>query len=576
MCLAVARFLGLQLPYAPVLITGLAVLAYNCLFLLIGRGLEKSEKARVRDYEYFAYAQIFLDLAALWCVITLTGGLASPLLIFVIFHVILSGILLSKFSCYACAIVSAVVAGGMLLLHQNGVLRPGLADLAVSPLFAGDRVGGSLILAACFAACLVITAYLTTSIRDSLRFKGRELMRVSRELEISITKLTSLYEMVKDMDAHRKLDDLLNAAVSSASRIMGVKAGSIKLLDPDRRSLRFRAACGLSEDYLTKGAIDVEESEINRLVLEGSLYAMAEIGEDDRYQYPEDIRREGIASMLCLPLKVEDRVLGVLCVYGRQENRFTRDDVDFFSLMSDLTALSIERLNRDASRTWFLGKAAHQLRAPMNAVQSMLSVLAGGYQGEMTAEQAETVDRCRKRLGMLQETISDLLLLASERRELGSPVLIPTNPVLIMKRILPPFEAQAREKGLELTCEADSGTPPVLARERMLDDMFSNLISNAVKYTDPGGKVELVLKGLPGNLVVFEVGDTGIGMDDQDRAQLFREFFRGRKAREMTDTGTGLGMVIVKETVDLLGGEIFVDSAPGRGTRVVCQLPAIV
>ena len=571
--LAAGRALNLPLPYAVLLIAVAAIALYNGLFFVIGRKLEKTETTQVRDYELFAYAQVFLDLIALYAVIGFTGGLSSPLLLFVIFHVILSGILLSRWSCFVCTILIVVIAWAMLLMHLYGLVSPSLSELPVPHIFSGNHFLGVIILLISFSACLLITAYLTSTIKLSLQYKGRKLMYVSRELEVSNAKLTSLYDMVKEMDVHRRLDEMLNSAVNHVTKIMGVKAGSIKMLEPDRRSLRFRAACGLSGDYLNKGAISVRESEINRVILEGGLYAIGDAQEAEKYQYPEDIRREGIASMLCLPLKVEEKVLGVLCVYSRQPNRFTKEDADFFSLMSELTALSIERLNRDAARTWFLGKAAHQLRAPLNAVQSMLGVLTGGYQGEMLPDQVETLTRCRKRLDMLQATINDLLLLAMDYREIGSPALAKTNPMAILKKILPAFEAQAQEKGLEIEVDIDGEDSFVLAQEKMLDDLFSNLISNAVKYTDPGGKIWIELSASADGHILFEVSDTGIGIEDQDRELLFHEFFRGRKAREMTEVGTGLGMVIVKETLDLLAGSVSIQSSPGKGTRVVCRLP---
>lgn len=106
---------------------------------------------------------------------------------------------------------------------------------------------------------------------------------------------------------------LMDSATRLAATIMGVKACSIKLLDEEQRYLRFASTYGLSQDYLSKGAVEVAKSPINKKIIEGAFYAIGSIREKDYFQQPEDIRREGIVSMPCLPLKVEKRILGVFC-----------------------------------------------------------------------------------------------------------------------------------------------------------------------------------------------------------------------------------------------------------------------
>ncbi|HDR15587.1 MAG TPA: ATP-binding protein, partial [Desulfobacteraceae bacterium] len=113
----------------------------------------------------------------------------------------------------------------------------------------------------------------------------------------------------------------------------------------------------------------------------------------------------------------------------------------------------------------------------------------------------------------------------------------------------------------------------VMADEKLLDDLFANLVSNAIKYTPPGGKVDVATSLYPDGRVRLDVSDTGIGIPRQDISRLFTEFFRAENAKEAAEEGTGLGMVIVKEIVDNLRGTISVDSEVGKGTTFVCLLP---
>lgn len=572
--LGAAHLLGLGLPIRVLLAVVFFIILYNILFLFIGKRLESIKPTEVYPFEIFAHAQISLDLFSLFLLIFFTGGLASPVLIFVIFHVILAGILLSPLSCYFYALVILAGLAGLIALHHHRLVPETTAWIGEPLFFHSLQYPRVLISYLTFAAGILIAAYLITSVKMALRFKGREVMKISRDLEISNTKLTSLYEMIKEVDAHTSLKDLLDTATRNAARIMGVKACSIKLLDQDNKYLRFASTYGLSEDYLSKDSISVEESAVNRQILEGSLYTIGNVDEENRFQYPEDVRKEGIASMLCLPLKVEDRLLGVFCVYSGEPYFFSEADVEFFSLMTDLTALAIENLSRQTARIWFLNKAAHQLRSPIGAVQSMLKTISGGYLGGLEDQQKEVMDRCEKRLAALQRLINDLLNLADKRHETGPLRLQPVDPARVLNNLTPMYQSQAEAKGLAIEFNISETLPAVAAREELLDDLFTNLISNAVKYTPSGGKIWVGLSAPSRDYVLFEVADTGIGIPENDLSNLFSEFFRTEKAKALEE-GTGLGLVIVKEILDRLGGKVQVESKVGQGTKFSCLLPAV-
>ncbi|MEW6263820.1 MAG: GAF domain-containing sensor histidine kinase [Thermodesulfobacteriota bacterium] len=570
---AAAYFLDLKIPFGLTLAVVLFVPLYNCLFLLIGRRLAPSQEEVVAPFVVFAHVQISFDLFALFLLILFTGGLASPLLSFVIFHVILAGILLSPLSCFIYALVTQISLGLLILVQLSDfvpvwVVHP--SNLWFSP--RQDLIR-TLVFYFTFAAGVLIAAYLVTSIKVTLRFKGRELLRVSKALDLSNTKLTSIYEMIKEAGAHDQLQALMDSATRNAARIMGVKASSIKVYDPEADCLRFASTCGLSEDYLAKDCVSVSASAINRQIIEGRLYSIGSIDESSYFQYPEDIRKEGIASMLCLPIKVENKLLGVFCVYSPEPHYFDEAGAGFFTLITELTAMAMERVKRDTARTWFMNKAAHQLRSPLGAVQSMLHLITGGFLGPVGDKVKETVARSRKRLSLLQEVINDLLKLATET-EVGAK--LPFTPIDLadaLKAFEPVYKTQASAKEVAIEFETQDGLPPVWGLDRMIDELMTNLISNAIKYTPAGGRVWVRLRAqLPRN-VVFEVQDTGIGIPESARSRLFSEFFRAENAKAMVEEGTGLGLVIVKEIVDRLRGKIAIESQVGQGTRVTCQLP---
>jgi K+-sensing histidine kinase KdpD len=388
-----------------------------------------------------------------------------------------------------------------------------------------------------------------------------------------LKKMIAVCEMIRTGAMHARLDDFMDLVTRNTTEIMQVKGCSIKRLDMDRETLRFASSYGLSEDYASRGVIHIEKSGVNRQVIDGALYSIGHIDDAKSFQYPEDVRKEGILSMLCLPLRVDFKTFGVLCVYSDQSHYFTDSDIGFFALMTDLIALTMDGIIREKAQNWFMYKAAHQLRSPMGAVESMLKVLGQGYLGTLNDAQKQNVERCLKRLKVSQKTVADLLKLASERQEVGPPKLIPVEVGGILRGLESLYRVQAEKNGLTFVVDVDGDLPKVLAQSRMIDDLFSNLISNAIKYTPSGGKVTVRLSCPSPDGIVFEVADTGVGIPEADVPRLFTEFFRAENAKEMTEEGTGLGLSIVKEILDRIGGTVRVKSQLGLGTNIACTLP---
>jgi len=578
------------LPPLPLALVFFVVLLYNLLFKFIWQyvppfkyqndlplaNLHFFNAREVQSFSIFAHVQISADLLALFLAIYYSGGIYSPLAHFFIFHIILTGILLTPVSCYLYGILVFLVMGGLILLQQWSLVP--ICPIWFQNTLLSNESGPNEIIIRYFTLVTVIlvTAFLVTTIKLSLRTKGRELLRLSKELDESNTKLTALYEMVREMGLCSEPKALMDSATRQAARIMGVKACSIKLLDEQKRTLRFASTYGLSEDYTkSKDSIDIKKSPINRKIIEGSVCAIGNIEERDYFQYPEDIRKEGIASMICLPLRVDKMVLGVFCVYSDAAHFFTESNVQFFALMSDLTALEIEKLNTQLNRTWFLQKAAHQLRSPMHTVVSMLKILKNGYLGPMNGQQEETIERCKKRIEMMDSLISDLLRLSIRRADLSRDDLHQVYAQQTLKSLSGLFEAQAREKSVDIAFRIDDSLPAIPATKRLLDDLFSNLISNAIKYTQPGGRITVSLSRSEEDKIRLEVTDTGIGIPEEASSHLFTEFFRAENAKAYTEAGTGLGLVIVKEILDQLKGTISVRSRIGEGSTFTCHFPIL-
>ncbi len=564
-----------NLPLLPLSRIGVAIVFYNALFFLICRRLRKARARDPKPFSVFAHAQISIDLLALFFIIYYTGGITSPVLFFVLFHIILAGILLPPAASFLYGMAVWAAAAGLVAMEKFSLPPPQPALFSNS--LPAETPGLPRMLAIFFVlgALVFISAFLVTTIKMSLRAKGRDLLRISKDLDLSNARLTALYEMVKEMGLCSDLQILMASATRNAATIMGVKACSIKLLDDERRFLKFSAAYGLSEDYLSQKSIDIEKSPINRKIIQGDVYAAGKIHEKNEFEHPENLRKEGIASMVCLPLRVEKTILGVFCVYSAESDDFSEADTHFFSTMADLTALAMGNLKRDLDKNWFLQKAAHQLNSPLNAIDSMLKLIRQRFLGHVNEKQEETLIRCEKRIALSRALMKELLDLGKKRTDIHMIAIHSVDGAKILRGVAELYQTQAFKKNIAISFHVEDPVPGIMADEKLMDDLFSNLISNAIKYTPADGTVRVTLAGEKPNWVKLEVSDTGIGIPEEDIPNLFSEFFRSENAKALVEDGTGLGLVIVKEIVSRLRGTISVESKLGEGTSFVCLIPSV-
>ncbi|HHH41534.1 MAG TPA: GAF domain-containing protein [Chloroflexi bacterium] len=152
----------------------------------------------------------------------------------------------------------------------------------------------------------------------------------------------SLYNIARALNASLELEPMLHQVLEATVREMGLKAASVRLLDPRSQTLRLVATYGLSETYLAKGEVRVEASPVDQRVLRGEVVVLYDVEHEVGFQYPEEAAREGIRSVLAVPLRLKERTLGVMRVYSAQPRRFGRVATAFLTAVADLVALAIE------------------------------------------------------------------------------------------------------------------------------------------------------------------------------------------------------------------------------------------
>jgi GAF domain-containing protein len=152
----------------------------------------------------------------------------------------------------------------------------------------------------------------------------------------------ALHQVALTISSSLELDEVLQRVVTSITEAMQVKACVLRLLDAHTGELQLSAVYGLSKGYLTKGPVEVKSSLIDSEALCGTPVVIHDVRDDPRFQYQEAARREGIVSVLCVPLEVHGRAIGVIRVYTSEPCDFHEDDIHFLSVLASLAALAIE------------------------------------------------------------------------------------------------------------------------------------------------------------------------------------------------------------------------------------------
>ncbi len=215
----------------------------------------------------------------------------------------------------------------------------------------------------------------------------------------------------------------------------------------------------------------------------------------------------------------------------------------------------------------FVANVSHELRTPLNAVIGFAEILTNQYFGDLNPRQLDYSRGILQSSQQLLGLINDIIDLATI--EAGYMVLetgrVEIFAMLEMVLALTRGRAKSRELEIELSCPPDIGT--IAADERRLKQALFNLISNAIKFTPPGGAIRIEAERRE-NELLLTVADSGIGIPPSDQARMFEKFERGTPR-----SGAGLGLSLVKSLIELHGGAVTIDSVAGRGTTITCWLP---
>ena len=223
-------------------------------------------------------------------------------------------------------------------------------------------------------------------------------------------------------------------------------------------------------------------------------------------------------------------------------------------------------------KTEFVSLVSHELRTPLTSIKGYVDLLIDGTVGELEPMQIEFLEIVQSNTDRLVSLINDLLDISrieARRMELH---LTPVDLQLVVRNVVAMLGPQIAAKGQTLAlCGADA-LPEVVADGNRITQVVTNLLSNAHKYTPSGGHIAITITTEPSALRIA-VRDTGVGLTADEQAQLFTKFFRAANPMTQDVGGTGLGLTITRSLVEMHGGQIRVEIAPGAGSEFSFTLP---
>ena len=239
-------------------------------------------------------------------------------------------------------------------------------------------------------------------------------------------------------------------------------------------------------------------------------------------------------------------------------------------IFHDISALK----KYDQMRSEFVANVSHELKTPLTSIKGFVETLRSGAIDDKDVA-VRFLGIIEAQAQRLEKLVSDILFLSAvEAQEAAGelPTKEPLSVGVVIADVIEAQRGQIREKGHQVQVNIAKGVPDVLGDRGQLEQVFTNLISNAVKFTPANGAI-IVSVLSEGAMLKIDVVDTGIGIAKEHLGRLFERFYRVDKARSQEMGGTGLGLAIVKHIVALHGGKVAVQSTPGKGSLFSVYLP---
>ncbi len=414
-----------------------------------------------------------------------------------------------------------------------------------------------------------------------------ELQARTADLQRSVGQLTALGEVGQAVSSSLDLETVLTTIVSRAVQLSGLDGGVVFEYDEATEEFEQRASTGQEAlaEARRRARIRKGEGVVGRTAITHEPVQVPDITQAGAYEsrLRETLVESGIRALLAVPMLREGHLIGSLVVSRNSPGDFPPKTVNLLRTFATQSALAIQnaRLFRQLEvanqhKSEFLASMSHELRTPLNAIigySEMLQEEAEDLAQEAFLPDLRKINTAGKHLLELINAVLDLSKIEAGKMDL---FIEPFSVATLVTEIAAVVQPLAEKNGNRLEVDCDPGAGEMRADLTKVRQALFNLLSNACKFTERGTVTLAATREAGGGFIVFTVSDTGIGLTEEQIGRLFQEFTQAEASTSKRFGGTGLGLALSRRLCRLMGGDVTVESTPGRGSTFTVRLPAEV
>jgi signal transduction histidine kinase len=406
------------------------------------------------------------------------------------------------------------------------------------------------------------------------------------QLRLKARLFESLVSVGQTINSTLNLDDALRVITREACQLMNARMSSLLLLDDTGQWLDLRAHHGAGDAYVRKPRLSIEESLVGVVVRRKRPVQDDNVQASSRYQNVELARKEGLVSLLSVPLVFQGVAIGALSVYTGQPHLFSNEEIQILAALADLSAIAIEKTRlherivgaeeqmRRSEKLSALGllaaEVAHEIRNPLTVMKMLYHSLDLRFAADDPRQRdAQILDEKIDHMNRIVEQILDFA-------RGTEPQVATVNVNSIIEELTLLTRHKLTQQNVQLVLRLHRNLSPVLADAGQLEQAFLNLVLNASEAMLTGGRLTIcsrpdrMASSARAPRIRIEFHDTGHGMSSEQQKRAFTALLSSTKSK-----GTGLGLAIVGRIVEAHRGIVRIRSHPARGTTVIILLPAV-
>jgi signal transduction histidine kinase len=399
-----------------------------------------------------------------------------------------------------------------------------------------------------------------------------------------IDHLERLLEVARGLTTAPDLESFLQTIITEASEMTDSELASILEYDPEAKELRFLSTMWFDRDLLRPMGVPLEGSVAGWVFQKSQPLIIQDTKADQRhFKVVDRVTKHETHSLVAVPLIVRGEVIGVMeSLNKRNDAHYTEEDLTILATLGALAAQAmknvtlerkvkaarIELAELDRLKTDFIAITSHELRTPLGLILGHATFLKEIATPEY-AGQLDTIIKNATRLKEIVENLSDVDNVQTGAARIRNHNVSMTT---IADDVILTFQDEAASKNITLVRESDDKPYYINADGVKINIALSNLVKNAIQFTDSGGNVKLTV-GEDSNYVKVSVSDSGVGISPRDLPKVFDRFFQVETHLTRKHGGMGLGLSVARSMIELHGGRIWVESEEGKGSTFTLLLP---